>query len=263
MSRHKRAARARVTTRPAEPGQDGPKRPGPPGRRLQTVTALLLTAEEFPGELGENFAAACATVGVNPVTRGYGLVLVQDEQGGRWTQVTSDARGVSSVQSIWNMGLECGYEPPDGSVVAVRPGWPVTCELGLDGFGEPHDPDNAGGSVLRPPRRGTPGRRRGMADTIDGELADLRGRTMEDYIQAERQDAYDMGDTDPGPPPARLIDMRGASPATTRPIRQSTAHWLARGRWPPPPGHRPGRCASARHPRARPAWCARTATGGP
>jgi hypothetical protein len=51
-----------------------------------------------------------------------------------------------------------------------------------------------------------------MADTIDGELADLRGRTMEDYIQAERQDAYDMGDTDPGPPPARLIDMRGRIP---------------------------------------------------
>jgi hypothetical protein len=240
MSRHKRAARARVTTRPAEPGQDGPKRPGPPGQRLHTVTALLLTAEEFPGELGENFAAACAAVGVNPVPRGYGLVLAQDEQGGRWTQVTGDARGVDSAQSIWNMGLECGYEPPDGSVVAVRPGWPVPCELGLAGLGEPHDPDDAGGSVLRPPRRGTPGRRRGMADTIDGELADLRGRTMEDYIQAERQDAYDMGDTDPGPPPARLIDMRGriprdhpAHPAVDRALAGA---WSLAATTRPPPG---------------------------
>ena len=76
------------------------------------MTALLLTADEFPGELGESFEAACAAVGVEPVARGYGLVLGQDEQGGRWTQVTRDARGVSSVQSIWNTGLECGYEPP-------------------------------------------------------------------------------------------------------------------------------------------------------
>ena len=30
-------------------------------------------------------------------------------------------------------GLECVYEPPEGSVVAVRPGWPVECVLGLAG----------------------------------------------------------------------------------------------------------------------------------
>ncbi|HEY5988260.1 MAG TPA: hypothetical protein VIV12_18070 [Streptosporangiaceae bacterium] len=120
MSRHKKTSSARVTARSVEPGQDRPKRPGSPGR-LQTLTALLLTAEEFPGELGESFAAACAAVGVKPVPHGYGLVLAQDKQGGRWTQITDDARGVDSARSIWSMGLECGYEPPDGSVVAVRP----------------------------------------------------------------------------------------------------------------------------------------------
>jgi hypothetical protein len=204
------------------------------------VTALPLTAEEFPGELGESFAAACTAIGVKPVPRGYGLVLVQDDQGGRWTQVTGDARGVGSARSIWNMGLECGYEPPEGSVVAVRPGWPVPCEFGLAGLGEPHDPTGAGGSVLRPPRRGTPGRRRGKADIIDAELADLRGRSMEDYMQAERQDAYDMGDTDPGPPPTRLIDMRGRIPGG-HPARQQVDRALA-GAWSlaatstPPPG---------------------------
>jgi len=43
------------------------------------------------------------------------------------------ASGVSSAQSMWNMGLECVYEPPEGGVVAVRSGWPVECVLGLAG----------------------------------------------------------------------------------------------------------------------------------
>ena len=112
----------------------------------------------------------------------------------------------------------------------VRPGWP----------GEPHDPADVGDSVLRPPQRGTPGRRRGMADIIDGELADMRGRSMEDYIEAERQDAYNMGDTDPSPPPARLIDMRGRIPRY-HPTHQAVDRALA-GAWSlaattrPPPG---------------------------
>jgi hypothetical protein len=240
MSRHKKTSRARVTTPPLEPGQNRAKRPGSQGPRLQTVTALLLTAEEFPGELGESFEAACTAVGVKPVPRGYGLVLAQDEQGGRWTQVTDDARGVDSAQSIWNMGLEYGYEPSDGSVVAVRPGWPVPGEVGLAGLGEPHDPPGASDSVLRPPQRGTPGRRRGMADIIDSELADLRGGSMEEYIEAERWDAYNMGDTDPSPPPARLIDMRGRIPRD-HPAHQAVDRALA-GAWSlaastkPPPG---------------------------
>lgn len=178
---------------------------------------------------------------MKPAARGYGLVLAQDQQGRRWTQVTSDARGVGSVQSIWNMGLECGYEPPGGSVVAVRPGWPVPCQLGLAGLGETHDPPGVpGDSVPRPPRRGTPGRRRGMADIIDGELADMRGRSIEEHIEAERWDAYNMGDTDPSPPPTRLIDTRGRIPGD-HPAHQAVDRALA-GAWGlaattrPPPG---------------------------
>jgi hypothetical protein len=240
MSRHKKTSRARLATRPLEPGQNRPKRPGSPGPRLQTVTALLLTAEEFPGQLGESFETACAAVGVEPAPRGYGLVLAQDEHGERWTQVTEDARGVDSAQSIWSMGIECGYEPPDGSVVVVRPGWPVECVLGLAGLGEPHNPAGAGGSVLRPPRRGTPGRRRGMADIIDAELAEMRGRSMEEYIEAERQDAADMVDNDPSPPPARLIDMRGRippdHPAHQAVDRALAAAWSLAATTKPPPG---------------------------
>jgi hypothetical protein len=271
MSRHKKTPRLRVATQPFEPGQDRPTPAGTPGGRLHTVTALLLTADEYPGELGESFAAACAAVGVNPVPRGYGLVLAQDDQGGRWTQVTGDARGIASAQSIWNMGLVCGYEPPDGSVVAVRPGWPVPCRLGLAGLGEPHGPDDAGGSVLRPPQRGTPGRRRGMADIIEEELADLQGRSMEDHIQAERQDAYDMGDTDPSPPPARLIDMRGriprGHPAHPAVDRALAAAWSLAATTRPPPGSVRIRTASpgkARLVRANgDGWTLIGRTGGP
>lgn len=125
-------------------------------------------------------------------------------------------------------------------MVAVRPGWPVECVLGLAGLGEPHDPADASETVLRSPRRGTPGRRRGMADIIDGELTDMRGRTMEEYIEADRWDACNMGDTDPTPPPARLTDMRGRIPPG-HPAHQVVGHalaaaWSLAATTKPPPG---------------------------
>lgn len=79
-----------------------------------------------------------------------------------------------------------------------------------------------------------------MADIIDGELANLRGRSMEEYIEAERQDAYDMGDTDPSPPPARLIDMRRRIPldhlAHQAVDRALAAAWSLAATTKPPPG---------------------------
>jgi geranylgeranyl diphosphate synthase, type I len=132
MSGEDMARGARVAIANSKPGQNQPPQPGSPGRRLQTVTVLRMTADEFPRELGESFTAACAAVGVKPAAHGYGLVLAQDAEGGRWTQVTDDAHGVSSAQSVWKMGLECAYEPPDGSVITVRPGWPVPRPRGMD-----------------------------------------------------------------------------------------------------------------------------------
>jgi hypothetical protein len=76
------------------------------------------------------------------------LILAQAQDGGRWTQITTDASGVSSAQSIWNMGLVCGYQPPEDSVVAIRPGWPVECVLGLAGLGEPRR--SVGWRFMRP-----------------------------------------------------------------------------------------------------------------
>jgi hypothetical protein len=57
---------------------------------LQVVTTVLLTVDDFPGELGEGDGAACAALTVQPRAKGYGLVLSQDGTGGWWTQITTD-----------------------------------------------------------------------------------------------------------------------------------------------------------------------------
>jgi hypothetical protein len=207
---------------------------------LSVVTAVLLTPDEFPGELGDSYPAACAALGVDPASAGYGLVLVQDREGARWTQITTDAAGVASAQAIWSSGLVCGYRPPPGSVVAKRPGWPVECTLGVARLPEPHDPaGTAPGELLQPPggRGWSPARRRQLADAIATELADMMGRTWEEHAEAYRWDAYNLGDTDPGPPPARLIDMRQpatcADPAAGRALQ---AAWSLAAAAKPPPG---------------------------
>src|SRR5260370_26719947 len=104
MSRHKTAHRAPAAAPPPVQGQNRRERSGSLSRRLQLVTALLLTAEEFPGELGESFGAACAAVGVEPATSGYGLVLAQDEAGGRLRRSPRGGSGVRRRHSplrIW------------------------------------------------------------------------------------------------------------------------------------------------------------------
>jgi hypothetical protein len=212
------------------------------GRRpfLSVVTAVLVTPDEFPGELGDSYPTACAALGVDPTSAGYGLVLVQDREGARWTQITTDAAGVASAQAIWNSGLVCGYRPPPGSVVAKRPGWPVECTLGVARLPEPHDPaGTAPGELLQPPggRGWSPARRRQLADAIAAELADMMGRTWEEHADAHLWDAYNLGDTDPDPPPARLIDMR-QQPTTSHPSidRALQAAWSLAAATKPPPG---------------------------
>jgi len=201
---------------------------------------LLLTADQFPGELGESFEQACTAVGVAPAPGGYGLILAQDQQGGHWTQITDDVSGVDTAQSIWTTGIEYGYEPPDGSVVTVRPGWPVPCQPGVASHGEPRDPAGTGDSVVPPPRRGTPGRRRSMADIIEAELADLRGPSTAECAQAARQEEGDMGGAGPSPPPARMVDLRERIPRdhpAHRPVERALAGvWSLAATTRPPPG---------------------------
>jgi hypothetical protein len=54
-----------------------------------------------------------------------------DDTGARWTQVTTDTDGIRSAQAIWNSGLHCGCDPPEDTLTATRPGWPLECTLGL------------------------------------------------------------------------------------------------------------------------------------
>src|SRR5260370_5111189 len=121
MSRHKTAHRAPAAAPPPVQGQNRRERSGSLSRRLQLVTALLLTAEEFPGELGESFGAACAAVGVEPATSGYGLVLAQDEAAASSTHITPKVNGASRAQIILGLGVGCAHQPPETRVEAGRP----------------------------------------------------------------------------------------------------------------------------------------------
>jgi hypothetical protein len=96
------------------------------------VIAVLCASDDYP--------SACATLGLEPTPGGHGLVLGQDD-GARWTQVTAGGGAdlVRSVLSVWASGLEAGRGLPPGEVVAVRPGCPVDCTLGIAGLPEPHD----------------------------------------------------------------------------------------------------------------------------
>jgi hypothetical protein len=79
-----------------------------------------------------------------------------------------------------------------------------------------------------------------MADVIEGELADLRGRTVEEYAAAHREDASNMGDNDSGPPPPRIIDVRGridpGHPAHRAVDRAVAGAWSLAATAKPPPG---------------------------
>jgi hypothetical protein len=232
-----RSKRGRSASQPGhQPGGQPPRQQ----RRLHVVIPVLLTPEEFPGELGGSYQAACQILGLDVRPAGWGLVLAQDDAGARWTQVTTDTGGISSARAIWNSGLECGYEPPDSTVTATRPGWPVECAAGFDHLAEPHDPPGVpAAEILRPlqGRSWTPARRRAMADIIAGELTDLLYRGVGEYTDAWHYDMSNLGDNDPGPPPARLIDMLADidadHPAAERSLAQA---WSLAGTARPPPG---------------------------
>jgi hypothetical protein len=95
------------------------------------VIAVLCASDDYP--------SACATLGRQPTPGGYGLVLRQDHDGARWTQVTAGigADLVRSVLSVWASGLGAALELPPIEVVAVRPG---ACGLRIAGLPELHDP---------------------------------------------------------------------------------------------------------------------------
>lgn len=178
--------------------------------------------------------------------------------------------GVRGVRSIWNTGLEVGYEPPDGAVAATLPGWPVECALWLLGVPDPHDPPGA--AALRPPAVGwSPARRRAMIDQVASELSDSGHQSAEEYHEARQMQHWNFGESDLIPREPRLIDMRArlgsghpAQPAVDRAI---AAAWQLAATAKPPPGSvrsgsawpRPARMIRATGDK----WSLAARTGGP
>jgi len=211
--------------RPAQTVLNAARRGGTLAGELHVVTLMELSPDEYPGEMGTSYGQACAVLRLPASPGGYGLILGLDDDGARWTRATTDVRGIQSVQSIWATGLEAGYEPPDGTVAATLPGWPVECALGLLGLPEPHDPP--GTAALRPPASGwNPARRRAMTDQIADELSESGHQSAEDYHQARQWHYWNLGETDLIPRQPRLIDLRQPV-ASTHPARPAADKAIA------------------------------------
>lgn len=154
---------------------------------LFVLTAVLLTPAQFPSVLGDDFPAACAALGLEPLTEGYGLVLGQDGAGARWTVAVDDVSLVAVAIASWDCGMEYDLSPPERSVVAALPGWPLALAVAAPGVPAPHDPlpdedDPDGfGVVLTPPDTGEwgPAQRRLGADEIARQWATWRGQLDE------------------------------------------------------------------------------------
>jgi len=123
---------------------------------LFVLTAAMLTPGRFPGVLGDDYHAACARLGLDPLPEGYGLVFGQDGGGARWTVATTDAAMVACALAAWDCGLEYELSPGDDSMAASLPGWPLPVAVSVPGIPAPHDPpDEDAGPALAPPARGT------------------------------------------------------------------------------------------------------------
>lgn len=148
---------------------------------LFVLTAAMLTPESFPGVLGDDYPAACAHLGLDPLAEGYGLMFGQDGGGARWTVATTDAAMVACALAAWDCGLEYGLAPTEDTLAASLPGWPLPLAVAAPGVPAPHDPaDDAVGPALAPPDVsvwGPPQRRLG-ADEIALRWFEWRDQLM-------------------------------------------------------------------------------------
>ncbi|MFD3515820.1 hypothetical protein [Streptomyces sp. NPDC058657] len=155
---------------------------------LFVLTAVLLTPAQFPSVLGDDFPAACAALGLEPLGEGYGLVLGQDSTGARWTVAVDDVSLVAVAVASWDCGMEYDLSPPERSVVAALPGWPLALSVAAPGVPAPHDPvpdvddPDGAGPVLTAPDTGQwgPAQRRLGADEIARQWATWRGQLDEE-----------------------------------------------------------------------------------
>lgn len=174
---------------------------------LFVLTAALLTPGQYPGALGDDYPAACAGLGLDPIGGGYGLVFGQDGTGARWTVAITDTWMVACALAAWDCGLEYDLSPPEHSVAASLPGWPVSVAVAVPGIPGPFDPaeESTGRAPLTPPDPGAwgPAQRRLGADEIA-----VRWR--------EWRDQFD-------PAPAQQEDVEGAEESGEAAAGEGTA----------------------------------------
>ncbi|MFI1590731.1 hypothetical protein ACH4WW_22780 [Streptomyces halstedii] len=219
---------------------------------LYVLTAVLLTPARYPGVLGDDYVAACFSLGLEPYAEGYGLVLGQDGGGARWTVVVDDVSLVAVAIASWDCGMEYDLSPDGRSVVSALPGWPLALAVAAPGVPEPHDPvpgpEGSGPAPLAPPDPECwgPAQRRLGADEVASRWAVWRGRVEEGTVRraddtSGDQDgdeggdgsAGDLGKTPDGTAPRR--EEGGGSlrhPGVRRALAQARAYLTD----PPPPG---------------------------
>jgi hypothetical protein len=169
---------------------------------LLVLTAAMLTPGQYPGVLGDDYPAACAELGLEPLNAGYGLVFGQDGTGARWTVATTDAAMVACALAAWDCGMEYDLSPDEDSMIASLPGWPVPVAVAVPGIPDPYDPDEETGGrpALTPPDTsvwGPPQRRLG-ADEIAVRWREWRDQF--DDTEADQEPAADSApaaDADP------------------------------------------------------------------
>ncbi|MFI8183363.1 hypothetical protein ACIF70_22990 [Actinacidiphila glaucinigra] len=182
---------------------------------LFVLTAAMLTPAQFPSVLADDYPAACAELGLDPVDDGYGLVFGQDGTGARWTVAISDTALVACALAAWDCGLEYDLSPDERSVVAALPGWPLPVAVAAPGVPDPHDPpETEGGPPLSPPDTATwgPAQRRLGADEIA-----LRWRIWrEQLVAGDESEASDEagGSGSVDPPPATGAPDEAAQEST-------------------------------------------------
>ncbi|MFJ9431676.1 hypothetical protein ACIRQY_18715 [Streptomyces sp. NPDC101490] len=187
---------------------------------LFVLTAALLTPARFPSVLGDDYAAACAVLGLAPYADGYGLLFGQDGLGARWTVVVDDVSLVAVAISSWDCGMAYDLSPDENSVVAGLPGWPLPVATRAPGVPAPHDPAPEEGDPppLTPPRDDEwgPAQRRTGADEVARQWSAWRAQVADDGTLGPPvpADGGDAGATAPAAAGPGALD--GARPDFSR-----------------------------------------------
>ncbi|MBF9070098.1 hypothetical protein [Streptacidiphilus fuscans] len=145
------------------------------------LTALLVTPAQFPSVLGDDYPEACATLGVEPWSDGYGLLFGQDASGARWTVVCDDAALVAGAIAAWDCGMEYELAAPDRTVVDTVAGWPLAITIATPDIPAPHDPHGDHPVLLQAPdpQGWGPAHRRLAADEVAKQWLTWRHQVSE------------------------------------------------------------------------------------